>query len=102
MSLAVVASVAVIWFGGCQNQLGATATLALAGFWGTAGLLSAKFEADRAREERKVEFANNAFRDLLSEARTVGMEVQDRAEFVDRIHDLASKALDASIPGARR
>ena len=95
---ALLASVSAIWLGVCQYRFGAALALILSAFWGTASLLVAKVGTSHAHAKQRTDIGEKAFDFLLCQANTETAPSRDRAEFVDRIHDLASKTLDVSTP----
>lgn len=101
-SFAVVSGVASLGFAACNNTLGAIVALALSLFCGalSTGLMALKFSARRTHMEmqtRVVEDTLNYLLDAVNREPSSGdQHVAERAELVDRIHRLASQALEDS------
>ena len=99
---AVVAGVAALVFSACNNHLGAIVALTLSLFCGalSAGLITLRYSARRTYREIHTMVVDRTLTYLLEEVErepTSGdQRTVKRTELVDRLHQLALKALDGS------
>ncbi|MDE0006238.1 MAG: hypothetical protein OXQ29_26415 [Rhodospirillaceae bacterium] len=99
---AVVAGGVALVFAACENKLGAIVALVLSLFCGglTTGLMTLRYSARRTHREMQTLVVERTLTYLLEAAKgelTVGdQRTPEPAELVDRLQQLALKALDDS------
>ena len=95
--LAFSAGIAALGFAKEESPLGAITAFALSAFWGTSGLLALTFNSRHVRANQRAHVVDQVLDYLLHEAKNPSGK-PEKAEFIDRLHDLASKTIDASTP----
>lgn len=101
-SFAVVAGGVALVFAACENKLGAIVALILSLFCGglSTGLMALKYSSRRTQREMQSMVVERTLAYLLKavehEPTSGDHRTAEPAELVDRLHQLASKALDGS------
>ena len=99
---AVFAGVVALVFAACDNHLGAIVALTLSLFCGalSTGLMALRYSARRTHTEMQTMVVDRTLTYLLTaverEPTSGDQRTAEPAELVDRLHRLASKALDGS------